>query len=88
MPRATNWTEGGAVYNRGHGRRDWFGGLPFSLHMLNLKQRRMVQIMSNKQLKSRFGAQERAGALNTITMLVDGPHVSSRVLSVSTELNQ
>lgn len=56
--------------------------------MLNLKQRRMVQIMSNKQLKSRFGAQERAGALNTITMLVDGPHVSSRVLSVSTELNQ
>lgn len=39
---------------------------------------REVQIVSNKQLKSEFGAQERAGAPDEINMLIDGPRISSR----------
>lgn len=47
-----------------------------------------MQIASNKQLKSGFGAQERAGGPNRINMLIDGPHVSSGAQLMFTELNQ
>lgn len=80
--------EGSAVYYRGHERRDWFRGLSHLVCVWSVRSTREVQVMSNKQLRSGLGAQERAGAPDRINILIDGPYVFSRAQSVFTELNR